>query len=168
MYRLRVFPSQGEDFEIPLVDESTLIGRVSDSDLVVKDRFLSRQHARLRRQGNQFWIEDLGSANGTWVNDRRVEEPTEIHPGDEIRLSTSYITLLSDGLETPTPPHDPVTEHNTSYRRATDLIDSDSATDLAGTKPRAAFRREADRLQLLASIDRSLSETILLLSLIHI
>lgn len=168
MYRLRVFPSQGEDFEIPLENESTLIGRVSDSDLVVKDRFLSRQHARLQREGNHFWIEDLGSANGTWVNDRRVESRTEIHPGDEIRLSTSYITLLSDGLETPTPPHDPVTEHNTSYRRATDLIDSDSATDLAGTEPRAAFRREADRLQLLASIDRSLSETIHLDELLEI
>jgi serine phosphatase RsbU (regulator of sigma subunit)/pSer/pThr/pTyr-binding forkhead associated (FHA) protein len=160
MYRLRVFPSQGEDFEIPLENESTVIGRVSDSDLVVKDRFLSRQHARLHREGNQFWIEDLSSANGTWVNDRRVENRTEVRPGDEIRLSTSYITLLSDGLETPTPPHDPITEHNTTYRRATDLIDSDSATDLAATGPRAAFRREADRLQLLASIDRSLSETI--------
>ena len=160
MYRLRVFPSQGEDFEVPLEGESISIGRVSDSDLVVKDRFLSRQHARLRREGNHFWIEDLGSSNGTWVNDRRVEASTEIHPGDEIRLSTSYITLLSNGLETPTPPHDPVTEYNTTYRRASDLIDSDTATDLAGMPPRAAYRRQTDRLQLLNSIDRSLSSTI--------
>ena len=160
MYRLRVFPSQGEDFEIPLVDESILIGRVSESDLVVKDRFLSRQHARLYRKGEHIWLEDLGSSNGTWVNDRRVEQPTEIHPGDELRLSTSYITLLSDGLETPTPRHDPVTRHNTDYRRAADLIDSDSATDLGDLAPRQAFRRLPDRLQLLNSIHRTLSGTV--------
>jgi len=160
VYRLRVFPSQGEDFEFPLVDESLSIGRVSECDLVVKDRFLSRQHARLYRQGDHVWIEDLGSSNGTWVNDRRVEQPIEIHPGDELRLSTSYITLLSDGLETPTPGHDPVNRHNTDYQRAADLIDSDSATDLGGLPPREAFRRQADRLQLLNSIHRTLSETV--------
>ncbi|NHZ73099.1 MAG: SpoIIE family protein phosphatase [Nitrospirae bacterium] len=160
MYRLRVFPSQGEDFEVPLADESILIGRVSESDLVVQDRFLSRQHARLFRKGNHIWIEDLGSSNGTWLNDRRVEQPTEIHPGDELRLSTSYITLLSDGIETPTPRKDPVTEHNTRYRRASDLIDSDSATDLAGSAPRGASRRQTDRFQLLNSIHHSLSGTL--------
>ena len=160
MYRLRVFPSQGEDFEYPLEEESISIGRVSESDLVVKDRFLSRQHARLYRDGEHVWVEDLDSSNGTWVNDRRVEEPTEIHPGDELRLSTSYISLLSDGIETPTPRKDPVTEHNTEYRRASELIDSDSPTDLASLSQRGSFRRQTDRLQLLHSIHCELSGTL--------
>ena len=160
MYRLRVFPSQGEDFEYPLEEESISIGRVSESDLVVKDRFLSRQHARLYRTGEHVWVEDLDSSNGTFVNDRRVEEPTEIRPGDEVRLSTSYITLLSDGIETPKPRKDPVTEHNTEYRRASELIDSDSPTDLASLSQRGSFRRQTDRLQLLHSIHRELSGTL--------
>lgn len=160
MYRLRVFPSQGDDFEQPLIGDSMSIGRLSGSDLVVPDRFLSRQHARLFRQGDRIWIEDLGSANGTYVNDRRVEGPTEIHPGDELRLSASYITLLSDGLETPPTKRDPVTEHNTRYRRATDLVHSDSATDLTGQAHRQAFRRQADRLQLLNTVHSTLSGTI--------
>lgn len=160
MYCLRVFPSQGDDFDYSLVDDSISIGRSRDADLVVPDRFLSRRHARLFRQGDRYWVEDLHSANGTWLNDRRVEQATEIHAGDELRLSTSYITLLSDGLETPTPRRDPVTKHNTDFRRAQDLIDSDSATDLGGLAPRDALRRQADRLQLLNTIHRKLSETI--------
>ena len=168
MYRLRVFPSQGEDFEYPLEDESISIGRVSESDLVVKDRFLSRQHARLYREGEHVWVEDLHSSNGTWVNDRRVEEPIEIHPGDELRLSTSYITLLSDGIETPTPRKDPLNEYNTQYQRAADLIDSDSPTDLANLSRRGSFRRQSDRLQLLHSIHRDLSRTLQLDELLEL
>jgi len=160
MYCLKVFPSKGDDFEFALRDDSISIGRSSDADLVVPDTFLSRLHARLYREGSHFWIEDLDSSNGTWVNDRRVEKPTEIHPGDEVRLSTSYITLLSDGLETPIPPRDPVTEQNTEYRRASDLINSKTPTDLAGLPHRRAFRRQADRLQLLNSIHRALGETL--------
>jgi sigma-B regulation protein RsbU (phosphoserine phosphatase) len=168
MYRLKVFPSQGDDFEIPVDKDSISIGRLSDVDLVVQDRFLSRHHARLYREGGHFWIEDLHSSNGTWVNDRRVEEPTEVHPGDELRLSTSYITLLSDGIETPTPPTDPVSTGTVQYRRATDVLDSDSDTDVSGITHRRSFRRQSDRLQLLNSIHRRLGETLQLDQLLEL
>ena len=65
MFRLRVVPAQGSPFEHRLRGESTVIGRSSTSDLVIADRFLSRQHARLIVEEGHLEIEDLGSRNGT-------------------------------------------------------------------------------------------------------
>jgi hypothetical protein len=50
------------------------IGRSSGSDLVLNDHFVSSTHARVVRRGQYFFVEDLGSTNGTYVNERRVTE----------------------------------------------------------------------------------------------
>ncbi|RPI49938.1 MAG: FHA domain-containing protein [Chloroflexi bacterium] len=65
----------------------TTIGRWQDNDLVVDDRWVSRHHARVRREGDQYLIEDLGSKNGTLVNGRRISGPTLLADGDEIQVS---------------------------------------------------------------------------------
>jgi DNA-binding response OmpR family regulator len=65
----------------------TTIGRWQDNDIVVDDRWVSRHHARLRREGDQYTIEDLGSKNGTLVNGRRIAGPTLLSDGDEIQVS---------------------------------------------------------------------------------
>jgi DNA-binding response OmpR family regulator len=70
----------------------TTIGRWEDNDVVVDDRWVSRHHARVRRVGEQYTIEDLGSKNGTLVNGRRIAEPTILSDGDEIQV-TPLITL---------------------------------------------------------------------------
>jgi hypothetical protein len=52
---------------------------------------VSRRHARVSRSGGRWQIEDVGSTNGTWVNDRRLERgrPHPIEPGDRVNLSLS-------------------------------------------------------------------------------
>ncbi len=60
--------------------DSLLLGRSADSDLQVKDRFVSRKHLKISRKGETFFIKDLNSHNGTFVNG----EP--IHPGAEVEL----------------------------------------------------------------------------------
>jgi hypothetical protein len=65
----------------------TTIGRWQDNDLVVDDRWVSRHHARVRREGDQYFVEDLGSKNGTLVNSRRITEPTLLADGDEVQVS---------------------------------------------------------------------------------
>jgi pSer/pThr/pTyr-binding forkhead associated (FHA) protein len=55
------------------------------------DPGLSAIHARVTRTNGILAIEDLQSTNGTWVNERRISEPTALHTGDEIQLGSSLL-----------------------------------------------------------------------------
>lgn len=71
--------------EHELGDQPLVIGRDPECDLFFADKKLSRHHARVERSGVGVRLVDLGSRNGTWVNEERVQE-REVSPGDEIRL----------------------------------------------------------------------------------
>jgi DNA-binding response OmpR family regulator len=70
-----------------LARPETTIGRWEDNDVVVDDRWLSRTHARVRREGERYTVEDLDSKNGTFVNGRRIVEPVALADGDEIQVT---------------------------------------------------------------------------------
>jgi DNA-binding response OmpR family regulator len=69
-----------------LSDEHTTIGRAAGSDIVISSARVSREHARLTRQGWRVILEDLGSTNGTYLNGERVRAPLELRDGDRIRI----------------------------------------------------------------------------------
>jgi hypothetical protein len=77
-------PSSGASFE--LLGPSITVGRVPDNDIVVDDNMVSRHHARLEMRGDTYILTDLGSANGTWVNGRRISEPVTLQANDSIRF----------------------------------------------------------------------------------
>jgi pSer/pThr/pTyr-binding forkhead associated (FHA) protein len=62
------------------------IGRARENQLVLQDATVSRHHAWIKAEGKQFTVFDVGSANGTFVNDERVEEPRELQSGDVVRF----------------------------------------------------------------------------------
>jgi FHA domain/WD40-like Beta Propeller Repeat len=68
--------------------DTVVVGRSSACQIVVQDEQVSRQHAELRRQGDQWVVRDSGSANGTFVNNRRLGagESVVLRPGDRLRL----------------------------------------------------------------------------------
>ncbi|MGA2929872.1 MAG: FHA domain-containing protein, partial [Solirubrobacteraceae bacterium] len=71
-----------------------MIGREgADEGTLGSDPMLSRMHARISVSSEQLLIEDLGSSNGTFVNDVRIQEPTELEPGDTIKLGSSTLTI---------------------------------------------------------------------------
>jgi len=72
----------GQDVEVrtPLT-----VGRAEDCDLVLEERRLSRHHARFSLEGEHWFVEDLGSPNGTFVNQRRVTKAV-LHPGDTVSM----------------------------------------------------------------------------------
>lgn len=72
--------------EYPLVS-SVLIGRDLACDIRVGAGHASRRHARIFQEAGVFFIEDLGSVNGTHVNGHRIESPTRLHTGDHIEIS---------------------------------------------------------------------------------
>lgn len=99
--KLVVRSASGRVTEFPLVKDETKIGRVSQrNDLVVDDLAVSREHAAIRRQGADFVLHDLKSANGTLVNGEWVDAPRLLRPGDLISLGK---TECAFELEAPPP-----------------------------------------------------------------
>jgi len=69
----------------PVEAPEVIIGRSASSDHPISDETVSARHARLSYHHNQWWVEDLKSTNGTYLNDERVNVPTVMVSGDELR-----------------------------------------------------------------------------------
>ncbi len=78
--------SGSEDTRKTFTSTEVVIGRDSTSDFPLADETVSARHAKLSYRYLQWWVEDMQSTNGTFLNDERVETPTIIINGDEIRI----------------------------------------------------------------------------------
>ncbi len=76
-------------------DDVVLIGRGSDQ-VPLTDRTVSRRHAELRLQDGAWYIADLHSANGTYLNGVRVQEPVRLKHGDQIRMGSTLLVYAGD------------------------------------------------------------------------
>jgi len=74
----------------------TTIGRSARSDLCIPDAFASRLHAEVRKEGDSFWLQDLGSANGTRYNGNLVTIPLPLSDGGEIQIGETTILFEDD------------------------------------------------------------------------
>jgi pSer/pThr/pTyr-binding forkhead associated (FHA) protein len=81
----------GESF--PLERDRMTIGRRPDSDVFLDDVTVSRDHALLVRRNGDFYLDDLGSLNGTYVNRRRIESH-RLADGDELQVGKYKLTFL--------------------------------------------------------------------------
>lgn len=73
------------------VSEGAVLGR-GDVEIQLEDPFASSRHAQLTRQGAMLVVEDLGSTNGTYLNDELLRGPRPLHPGDRLRIGDSTFT----------------------------------------------------------------------------
>lgn len=89
-------PVSGDTYHHVLTEGATAtIGRSSENDIFILDRHVSRQHAVITYRDGVFLINDLGSVNGTFVNDKQVEEPFPLFAGDTIRLFVPTIKFTT-------------------------------------------------------------------------
>jgi pSer/pThr/pTyr-binding forkhead associated (FHA) protein len=87
-----------------VLDAHTRVGRqVDDHGIAVLEPSVSRNHAELHYENGQWTIQDLGSANGTYVEDKLVEAPTPVNPGDRIRFGHIAFYLVGDVSRLPPP-----------------------------------------------------------------
>lgn len=78
-------PALQAGMNLPLGEKTTL-GRGNKNDLVIPDPFASLEHAHVFSREGQYWLEDLGSLNGTYLNEVRLERPTVLADGDRVRI----------------------------------------------------------------------------------
>lgn len=69
------------------------VGRSDACGLVVPDTYVSEFHARIFDRDGSWYVEDLGSTNGTFLNQRKVTSPSELHPGDRVRVGKTTLEV---------------------------------------------------------------------------
>jgi serine phosphatase RsbU (regulator of sigma subunit) len=157
MVKLRVTPAEGKPFDHPVEANSLVIGRSTKCDVSIPDRFLSRRHARLFREGEDTWlVEDLGSRNGTFVNGRRIEQPEPVRSGDVLTMSASLVKIMGEG-------ENDSTSTDFRFRPASDVLQQTSTPPPAERGAGAdELQRFADRLAIINEVHQALSGPITL------
>lgn len=82
------------------VGKEMIIGRQQDCDIPVPAEEISRHHAKVKPTADGLSVEDMGSANGTFINGKRVQQGL-LKPGEELRLDTIRFLLIAPGVEIP-------------------------------------------------------------------
>lgn len=70
-----------------------LIGRGSDAAIRLEDDYVSTRHARIAASGDQWFVEDLGSTNGTYLGSSRITQPTTLALGAQVRIGKTILEL---------------------------------------------------------------------------
>src|SRR4051812_45251569 len=85
--------------------QAYLLGRAATNRIVLKDDLCSREHAEVRYTDAAWRIRDLGSLNGTRVNDHRLDGEHTLDPSDEIQLGRTKLIFVEDMGQLPDMPH---------------------------------------------------------------
>jgi VWFA-related protein len=91
----RDYPTQRLDIAKPTL----VVGRSQESDLIVDHNTVSRQHATIKLEGEQFYLYDMASTNGTFVNDAQIHEPTALADGMTVRFGERAFIFKVISLE---------------------------------------------------------------------
>ncbi|NLW87609.1 MAG: FHA domain-containing protein [Planctomycetes bacterium] len=94
--KLVMFKTNGQRKEFPVTNPRTVIGRGEDCDLRIPLVSVSRHHCHIDCSAESFRIKDLGSSNGTYVNNTRITE-VSIKAGDRLAVGPVVLTLQVDG-----------------------------------------------------------------------
>jgi DNA-binding winged helix-turn-helix (wHTH) protein len=82
--------------------DSLILGRGEECDIVLAERQVSRQHIRIYTEGDLFYIQDLDSKNGTWVNGQQLKGSRELRDGDEVHVALAVrIRFIGSGATSP-------------------------------------------------------------------
>lgn len=102
MLTIRDLQSQ-EQFAVP--PEGAVLGREGGgADIVVRDKSVSKRHAKVYERGGKWFLEDLQSANGTYVDEQPVTRPVSMKPGMSFSLSNYHFEVMPESSSAPSRP----------------------------------------------------------------
>jgi serine phosphatase RsbU (regulator of sigma subunit)/pSer/pThr/pTyr-binding forkhead associated (FHA) protein len=157
MASLHILKGMNEGQRIQLEGERSTLGRNPDCAVVIPITSVSREHAVIVRQAGRFYIEDLQSRNGTFVNNQQINSRTLLHHNDRIRICDFLAAFLDASTTLPIPKEmlkeeeEPEEESDTSTTVEATL--SHSSNLILQTQP-------AEKLQALLDISNNLSKTL--------
>jgi FHA domain-containing protein len=89
--------AQGREQALAIAgDAATYVGRSSECAVRIDDQQASRRHACIREHDGRFWVEDLASVNGTFVNEGRIAGPVPLAPNDVVRCGATHLRFVAD------------------------------------------------------------------------
>ena len=156
--RLTVFPPEGEPFHRVVQGEEIVVGRSSKAGLLIPDRMLSREHARFMGKDGEWFVEDMGSHNGTFLNGARLQGRAKLKAGDSLGLGGSTITL-TDGPASQS--RDDSFGEGTVFRSAAEVLRQGMREHAEGREAdREALRASLARLRVLNEVHQALARSI--------
>lgn len=168
MLDLHITAPDASTWEFSLLDNEVVIGRSTRAGLTISDRSLSRLHARLYRSGDDWYVEDLGSRNGTFIDRVKTDGATPISLGQSVTLGGSKV-LLKGGHSRDTGPD--LMDGHTVFRSVDALLENSPLlsdrvdTDKVPEIPRSPA---VERLKLLIDVHKAMGRSIELQELLDI
>lgn len=90
---LQVLSGANQGQSVPLGEGPILLGRGTDAAIRLDDDYVSTRHARFATNGEQWFVEDLGSTNGTYIGSQRVTTPVPVGLGIQVRIGKTVVEL---------------------------------------------------------------------------
>lgn len=90
---LHVISGANQGQSVPLGEGPILLGRGTDAAIRLDDDYVSTRHARFATNGEQWFVEDLGSTNGTYIGSQRVSTPVPVGLGIQVRIGKTVVEL---------------------------------------------------------------------------
>ena len=91
--KLQVVSGPNAGQSVPLSDQPILLGRGTEASIRLDDDYVSTRHARFATNGEQWFVEDVGSTNGTYLGSQRVTSPVPVGLGIQVRLGKTIVEL---------------------------------------------------------------------------
>jgi sigma-B regulation protein RsbU (phosphoserine phosphatase) len=134
----------GEAIGYQLAEEVTVLGRAPECQIQLDSNMVSRRHAQVTRDKDSYFVEDLGSGNGTFVNGKRIQERTQLNANDRLKLGPILLRFESGAQpQTTVSSKDPAAGVEISGDVTATIVESaDNATGfgLLQVKPEAKLR----------------------------
>jgi predicted component of type VI protein secretion system len=113
---------------VPLGKDRCVVGRTSEADISVKHSSVSREHCAFVNRDGGWWIEDLGSSNGSWVNKEKLAEPRQLAEKDIVKAGSARLTFHAGDI----------TQAEAAIEVPEAGADDDAGLDAAAPHPREA------------------------------